>query len=298
MSDMDIVLFDYLQSKVSPELFDLYRRAGGLIEAFDLEENYTPLIGLINVEETVEESNLLDTIDNTIVSCIDSILKDFTVVCSVNATLKEKLDVVEGLLMLENTEQVKEVLEIINDFAEEDTLDGLCTLLSLVTAFEEAYFHPIIEGVSEALILRLKEVLESNTPTVIEEEVDGDKEKDNLIEKIQSNLAKLLTVYPPVGTLPYGNSKALAFLTQAGNYESTFDVWYHLLKDDILSNDSKMTALNLYVLASCSVDMCNHPRDSLSKELGVYFPDMEESRVLLEEIRVIHNSVSTVQMQS
>ena len=292
---MDIILFDYLQSKVSPELFNLYRRAGGLIEAFDLEENYQPLIDLINVEETVEESNLLDNVNSTIESLIVSVLKDFTVECSVNSTLLEKVEVIEGLLMLENTEEVSEVLSLIEAFDDDDTVGYLCVLLSMVTAYEEAYYHPLIEYVSPALILRLKEVLQTNTPTVDEvEEEDETKEEKEAITKIQDNLARLLTVYPAEGNLPYGNSKALSFLTQVGNYESTFDTWYQLLKEDVLSDDIKMNALNLYVMASCSIDMCNHPRDALSKVLGNYFPDMEESRTLLEEIRVVHNSVSAI----
>ena len=44
---MDEILFDYLSQNVPAELFDLYRKAGGIIEAFELTENYWITMSLV-----------------------------------------------------------------------------------------------------------------------------------------------------------------------------------------------------------------------------------------------------------
>lgn len=290
---MDTVIYDYLLTRVSPELFDLYLRSAALIERFDLEDNFSPILTMIETQEVLEETNILDTFHNLNLGLLRGILKDFTVEVNVDSSLLDRVELIENILTLEDHEAVDEVLSLIENLGD-DPVECFLECIALVTALPAGHYLPLVEGVSYAFLQRLKEIKDQQDQALRyhQDELLETKDEQETLKQIHANLEKLLKVYPTDGPLPFGNSYALQYMVQVASYETEFSNLITLLgNDNIISDDLEMTALNLYVLAACSVDGYRFPHEYLNKVIGDYFPDIEDSRKLVEYIRQIHMKV-------
>lgn len=290
---MDTVIYDYLLTRVSPELFDLYLRSAALIERFDLEDNFSPILTMIETQEVLEETNILDTFHNLNLGLLRGILKDFTVEVSVDSSLLDRVELIENILTLEDHEAVDEVLSLIENLGD-DPVECFLECIALVTALPAGHYLPLVEGVSYAFLQRLKEIKDQQDQALRyhQDEPLETKDEQETLKQIHANLEKLLKAYPTDGPLPFGNSYALQYMVQVASYETEFSNLITLLgNDNIISDDLEMTALNLYVIAASSVDGYRFPHEYLNKVIGDYFPDIEDSRKLVEYIRQIHMKV-------
>ena len=163
-----------------------------------------------------------------------------------------------------------------------------------MTALPAGHYLPLVEGVSYAFLQRLKEIKDQQDQALRyhQDEPLETKDEQETLKQIHANLEKLLKAYPADGPLPFGNSYALQYMVQVASYETEFSNLITLLgNDNIISDDLEMTALNLYVIAASSVDGYRFPHEYLNKVIGDYFPDIEDSRKLVEYIRQIHMKV-------
>lgn len=292
---MDEILFEYMEKNINGELFDLYRRAGGIIEHFDFQGNYSPLVDMIHRADMTDEMTINLTIHAVFDETLSLILKEFLVTATENATLKDKCDIVEAILMVEDTGEVDTALSIIQSF-NEDPEDCLCELFTLVTSHPSDHWTQLIHRVSPALINRMYEELSKvhqEHINLIEEE--SDDEKEQVIIKNMMMFLKRYTTNPPILKDNPGDivirSYPLVFFSSISPMMVNFEEMMTILDGDVISDDLEVTSFNLYLVAAMSKDGCMDPYNFISKQIENYFPDINESKQVLEYIRIVKSNL-------
>lgn len=288
---MDEVLFDYLSQNVPAELFDLYRKAGGIIEAFELTENYSPLVDLIQTLDHNEPSNVNDVIHEVFKQTLESILDDFNIRLVEGYTLSTLVDVITNLLLLESTEFLEDVYDL--TYNGDDANETLADCFALISAYPSDHWLVKFDRVSPALIDRICDralwLINESKEEVIPEEND-------IQAKVHENMKGILNTYAlntgePVKNKILVNSYVLYFLSSIAIELVPFKTLLTLVDEYVFSDDLELTAFNLFVIAANASDSALDPLGYLRENISEYLPNIEESRVVLEHARVIKERI-------
>lgn len=288
---MDEVLFDYLSQNVPAELFDLYRKAGGIIEAFELTENYSPLVDMIQTLDHNEPSNVNDLIHEVFTQTLESILDDFNIRLVEGYTLSTLVDVITNLLLLESTEFLEDVWNL--TYNSEDANETLADCFALISSLPADHWLVMFDRVSPALINRICDralwLINESKEEVIPEEND-------IQTKVHENMKGILNTYAlntgePVKDKILVNSYVLYFLSSIAVDLVPFKTLLTLVDEYVFSDDLELTAFNLFVIAANASDSALDPLGYLRENISEYLPNIEESRVVLEHARVIKERI-------
>lgn len=288
---MDEVLFDYLSQNVPAELFDLYRKAGGIIEAFELTENYSPLVDLIQTLDHNEPSSVNDVIHEVFKQTLESILNDFNIRLVEDYTLSTLVDVVTNLLLLESTEFLEDVWNL--TYNSEDANETLADCFALISSLPSDHWLVMFDRVSPALIDRICDralwLINESKEEVIPEEND-------IQAKIHENMKGILNTYAlntgeVIKDKILVNSYVLHFLSSIAIDLVPFKTLLTLVDEHVFSDDLELTAFNLFVIAANASDSALDPLGYLRENISEYLPNIEESRVVLEHARVIKERI-------
>lgn len=287
---MDEVLFDYLSQNVPAELFDLYRKAGGIIEAFELTENYSPLVDLIQTLDHNEPSSVNDVIHEVFKQTLESILDDFNIRLVEGHTLSTLVDVITNLLLLESTEFLEDVWNL--TYNSEDANETLADCFALISAMPADHWLVMFDRVSPALIDRICE----RTQQLLNEQIEEAPEEDDIQTKVHENMKGILNTYAlntgePVQDKVLVNSYVLYFLASIAIDLVPFKTLLTLVDEHVFSDDLELTAFNLFVIAANASDSALDPLGYLRENISEYLPNIEESRVVLEHARVIKERI-------
>ena len=287
---MDEILFDYLSQNVPAELFDLYRKAGGIIEAFELTENYSPLVDLIQTLDHNEPSNVNDLIHEVFVQTLESILSDFNIRLVEGYSLSDLVDVITNLLLLESTEFLEEVYDL--TYNSEDANETLADCFALVSAMPADHWLVKFDRVSPALINRICD----RSLELMNEQVEEVAEEDDIQTKVHENMKGILNTYAlntgeAVKDKILVNSYVLYFLSSIAIDLVPFKTLLTLVDEHVFSDDLELTAFNLFVIAANASDSALDPLGYLRENISEYLPNIEESRAVLEHARVIKERI-------
>ena len=288
---MDEVLFDYLSQNVPAELFDLYRKAGGIIEAFELTENYSPLVDLIQTLDHNEPSSVNDVIHEVFKQTLESILDDFNIRLVEGYTLSTLVDVITNLLLLESTEFLEDVWNL--TYNSEDANETLADCFALISGLPADHWLVMFDRVSPALIDRICDralwLINESKEEVIPEEND-------IQAKVHENMKGILNTYAlntgeVIKDKILVNSYVLYFLSSIAIELVPFKTLLTLVDEHVFSDDLELTAFNLFVIAANASDSALDPLGYLRENISEYLPNIEESRVVLEHARVIKERI-------
>lgn len=288
---MDEVLFDYLSQNVPAELFDLYRKAGGIIEAFELTENYSPLVDLIQTLDHNEPSSVNDVIHEVFKQTLESILDDFNIRLVEGYTLSTLVYMITNLLLLESTEFLEDVWNL--TYNSEDANETLADCFALISALPADHWLVMFDRVSPALIDR---ICERSLWLINESKEEAIPEENDIQAKVHENMKGILNTYAlntgeVIKDKILVNSYVLYFLSSIAVDLVPFKTLLTLVDEHVFSDDLELTAFNLFVIAANASDSALDPLGYLRENISEYLPNIEESRVVLEHARVIKERI-------
>lgn len=155
---MDSMVYEYIEAYTTYEQKELYTKLYSyLVDYYKYNELGDILINIVLNEDL---PNPVDDIYTCFNKHADSVLEQYTIKVSEDTTLRFKVDLLDTLITLESIEDKELVTNVLD--SEENVVDALATLLSLVgTETIEAYLLNI-EEVDVSLIKRLKELNVAN----------------------------------------------------------------------------------------------------------------------------------------
>lgn len=274
---MPEIIFTFLQQRVPDTLFNLYLDVDRFIQINDLDESYESLELLFSEGENRDLTNLLDVSYQFFLNTVLELTRQFGVFPNEDITLQDALYILETLHYIENFEDVDTILDII-EFSDHNTT-ALYKILETVGIHDESYFYPLIDSVNDALIERIKELF-SDRKLTMSEEIEEDKEKDVIINKLKAinftNEIKSSFIYKQII-----NGVGLNYPLQS---------YFNIFSKDIFNEDQtvRMTAIDLALLSIISRNESTDLK-TMDKLMETYCSDIIRLSTLKREYEKVKN---------
>lgn len=280
---MDEQLYEYLQDNYHAEVFEMYLTIGNIIEHFGMDENYQMMLDVITNENSDSETKRYE-LNQIFSNILLAITKMFMIDLSDDISMSDHLAIIEAILYLEQSDNVEEIIEII-DNNEDDNESAMCSLLELVTVNSAAYYEPLIMGVHTAFLDKLREI----SAEIADEREIVEEEDTEVRKRVIKNIKDLLKVYN--GNSDYSGIECLNLITSIESQWMNFETLVKVMGDKVFHDDMELMALNLYVLAAASTDGCMSPLTFLQSNIQQYVPSEDESRQLIPLFIKIHQGL-------
>lgn len=151
-------LKNYLVQSTSPETVALVERAVKALERLDPESEFMDTYDSV-VGATIGQydQDLIDAIVSTTVTMMEDVLQQHSIVTTEQATLSDKIEIVEALLMLQDWENKAEIEIALQ--TEGNQLEKLCGLFGLVHGKPVEYYLGLIDRFNPSLLDKVQEEL-------------------------------------------------------------------------------------------------------------------------------------------
>ena len=173
MSDL---LLMFLQNRVNDTLLNLYFRAAKLITYFERDDQYDLLDNYLMEIDNIDVYDALSKIYTFHEDILSNIITEYGVFFN-ETSLKEKVEILEGLLLIEDHEDKESICEIILNG--DDYTFTLSELLSFVTMKDSTYYQEYLGSINPILLSRI--YTEARKYILTEETEDDDKEKREIV---------------------------------------------------------------------------------------------------------------------
>lgn len=178
---MTEILLDFLNGKITPQLMDLYLRAGGLIEFFEKDDQYDLMESMLYEMEsgTMTAMQALDNIYLFHTSILSNIINEYGISLQDEVSLEDMIKIIESMQYLEDHEDKASIKATIE--ANESATETLLELLEFASIYTTDFFFPLITKVNPALLARLLELCDRESP----EEMEGISPDRGVVKKLK-----------------------------------------------------------------------------------------------------------------
>lgn len=260
---MDDIVSSYIDNTYTPEMALIVYRALGLFNVFNLAAPIVSIVDAIHMSQEQHPEAIMDTITIALGDGLDQLFFAHRVVTSENASLADKVNLMEAIYGFQYQESYGP-LKAIMENANVSPRDRFIDVLSVVSSIDSASLEDLIDEVYEGTVDRMKVFLDSK---IGEEEEAVDFE---LLKKVRTNLI--------VYSKAFGKPKISMVLEEFEfQYGLPFDTYFNLVKNDIINlEDFETTTFGLLWLALISEDGMDNPQKLLGEKIDSFFTNVLE----------------------
>ena len=236
MSDL---LLMFLQNRVNDTLLSLYFRAAKLITYFERDDQYDLLDNYLMEIDNIDVYDALSKIYTFHEDILSNIITEYGVFLN-ETSLKEKVEILEGLLLIEDHEDKESICEIILNG--DDYTFTLSELLSFVTMKDSTYYQEYLGSINPMLLSRI--YTEASKYILTEETEDDDKEKRDIVSYLKSIKEDA----------DFSRSLVMGYIKNGLSIYLPLSSYLSIFKDELFEKHytNKDIAINLFLLAKIS----------------------------------------------
>ena len=236
MSDL---LLMFLQNRVNNTLLNLYFRAAKLITYFERDDQYDLLDNYLMEIDNIDVYDALSKIYTFHEDILPNIITEYGVFLN-ETSLAEKVEILEGLLLIEDHEDKESICEIILNG--DDYTFTLSELLSFVTMKDSTYYQEYLGSINPMLLSRI--YTEASKYILTEETEDDDKEKRDIVSYLKSIKEDL----------DFNRSLVMGYIKNGLSIYLPLSSYLSIFKDELFEKHytNKDIAINLFLLAKIS----------------------------------------------
>ena len=236
MSDL---LLMFLQNRVNDTLLNLYFRAAKLITYFERDDQYDLLDNYLMEIDNIDVYDALSKIYTFHEDILSNIITEYGVFLN-ETSLAEKVEILEGLLLIEDHEDKESICEIILNG--DDYTFTLSELLSFVTMKDSTYYQEYLGSINPMLLSRI--YTEASKYILTEETKDDDKEKREIVSYLKS-----IKENPD-----FSRSLVMGYIKNGLSIYLSLSSYLSIFKDELFEKHytNKDIAINLFLLAKIS----------------------------------------------
>lgn len=236
MSDL---LLMFLQNRVNDTLLNLYFRAAKLITYFERDDQYDLLDNYLMEIDNIDVYDALSKIYTFHEDILSNIITEYGVFLN-ETSLKEKVEILEGLLLIEDHEDKESICEIILNG--DDYTFTLSELLSFVTMKDSTYYQEYLGSINPMLLSRI--YTEASKYILTEETEDDDKEKREIVSYLKSIKEDA----------DFSRSLVMGYIKNGLSIYLPLSSYLSIFKDELFEKHytNKDIAINLFLLAKIS----------------------------------------------
>ena len=236
MSDL---LLMFLQNRVNDTLLNLYFRAAKLITYFERDDQYDLLDNYLMEIDNIDVYDALSKVYTFHEDILSNIITEYGVFLN-ETSLAEKVEILEGLLLIEDHEDKESICEIILNG--DDYTFTLSELLSFVTMKDSTYYQEYLGSINPMLLSRL--YTEASKYILTEETEDDDKEKREIVSYLKSIKEDA----------DFSRSLVMGYIKNGLSIYLPLSSYLSIFKDELFEKHytNKDIAINLFLLAKIS----------------------------------------------
>nr|DAJ91627.1 MAG TPA: hypothetical protein [Caudoviricetes sp.] len=236
MSDL---LLMFLQNRVNNTLLNLYFRAAKLITYFERDDQYDLLDNYLMEIDNIDIYDALSKIYTFHEDILSNIITEYGVFLN-ETSLAEKVEILEGLLLIEDHEDKESICEIILNG--DDYTFTLSELLSFVTMKDSTYYQEYLGSINPMLLSRI--YTEASKYILTEETEDDDKEKREIVSYLKSIKEDQ----------DFSRSLVMGYIKNGLSIYLPLSSYLSIFKDELFEKHytNKDIAINLFLLAKIS----------------------------------------------
>lgn len=236
MSDL---LLMFLQNRVNDTLLNLYFRAAKLITYFERDDQYDLLDNYLMEIDNIDVYDALSKIYTFHEDILSNIITEYGVFLN-ETSLLEKVEILEGLLLIEDHEDKESICEIILNG--DDYTFTLSELLSFVTMKDSTYYQEYLGSINPMLLSRI--YTEASKYILTEETEDDDKEKRDIVSYLKSIKEDA----------DFSRSLVMGYIKNGLSIYLPLSSYLSIFKDELFEKHytNKDIAINLFLLAKIS----------------------------------------------
>lgn len=236
MSDL---LLMFLQNRVNNALLNLYFRAAKLITYFERDDQYDLLDNYLMEIDNIDVYDALSKIYTFHEDILSNIITEYGVFLN-ETSLAEKVEILEGLLLIEDHEDKESICEIILNG--DDYTFTLSELLSFVTMKDSTYYQEYLGSINPMLLSRI--YTEASKYILTEETEDDDKEKREIVSYLKSIKEDA----------DFSRSLVMGYIKNGLSIYLPLSSYLSIFKDELFEKHytNKDIAINLFLLAKIS----------------------------------------------
>lgn len=253
-------LENYLKVSATPEFFETIQKSVELFDRFELQDwqiQYNNLLMTLD-DQPIDED--LDKILELTRSILLEMMKNFEIVISDDANVRQINDILEFLALLEDLEETQSYIGILDEC--DDPTEAFCTLMANIKCDCPDNYYPIIHDVSVEFIARLRSVLSENAHFSDDAVIDLTYEKA-CIERLKSFMDYLKN-----------NSLLIAkFIRDGAKPGLSFRIYFDQLAGYVNQQNPTVAAAELLAMAIVSK---NHEdcRGTIATAIEKHYSDM------------------------
>lgn len=159
---MNFILQNHLSQTETPEMFVLYERALALFDAFGQEAEQEQMEEILATADGAMDGMGMannSAIYEYVILVLDNILRQHQIELNETATLQARIEVLEFIKMLDQTELIDECKQAL-DSDELDNTDKFVRCMNSVTGLEELNILEYVEPVHDCVIRAMKEFID------------------------------------------------------------------------------------------------------------------------------------------
>lgn len=268
MSDL---LLMFLQNRVNDTLLNLYFRAAKLITYFERDDQYDLLDNYLMEIDNIDVYDALSKIYTFHEDILSNIITEYGVFLN-ETSLAEKVEILEGLLLIEDHEDKESICEIILNG--DDYTFTLSELLSFVTMKDSTYYQEYLGSINPMLLSRI--YTEASKYILKEETEDDDKEKREIVSYLKSIKEDA----------DFSRSLVMGYIKNGLSIYLPLSSYLSIFKDELFEKHytNKDIAINLFLLAKIS----KKEKDIVSfyqEELPKYLENLNQISEITSHIR-------------
>ena len=258
---MEAIFEDFITDTFLPDFVLLVKKCFSLFEAFEHQNAYSGMVDAITNESISDQAGRSQHFTNALVKELDFILNEHLIELTDEATIRDKVDILDGLYRLQHLEDYAAIASILS--TEDEHVDKMAKILDEVTSLGEGHLLTLIKRVNKLSISLLEVFVEEKT-------LDPEVKNDNKPEVIKN--FKLFTE-------ALGKENIGSVLADAGMIIGLpISLYLPFVEEDIyVKGDLSQTALNFMSLIYLS-DI---------KEMGVIGTYRHISENILESLDIV-----------
>lgn len=225
---MDDIIRLFIETYYTEEIKRELYKSLSLFSLYEHNEARSGLEAIVTQHGLISNEDLVDTFRMEIITQLDYVLKEHTIVVTEEATISHRNEILSGLFLLQDMEDYTGVIRMLESMETDETM--LVTILSDVCAIDETELMTIIGDFSPRMLLILKEYIYEKE----ESKAQPNPERSDILENYKSFL-HVCGKGTPGEALLKGNMLL----------GSNFAAYHSFVSEDLIVDSDDLTAANI-----------------------------------------------------
>jgi len=257
------ILKEVLDSQASPEFVTMIDEAHAIFDDYELPDFTFEFEQILGVADNIEPTDLNTQVYNLTRELQTQILHSHLVFPTTEATIPNLNNVLTGLMRIEQSEFIEEVLSICQN--ESNTTVAFCEIISLVGGYEIADIVASIEHVETSLIRKISELMSRRKETEFLNVIDHNTRADVL------KRYKDFCEDPIFPELPLVSR----YFEEGAELGLAFETYVKYVRENLQSDKPDVIAREYLAAALVSCDVPKNPREVIKDKLNDFYTEID-----------------------